>query len=565
MQGQPGGLNGGPGPVSQSPGMNTLNAPVRRTPVSAGVEGQPPMGQANGPFAQTLDPRFNQGNQRPQMGMNANMDRQQILQQIIAQVPVEKRQQLMSLSPERLNEVIMNWQATQASRTPGQMAGRPQPQPGQMGQGNHLGQFVPGTNAMGHQPNMNPQMNAQNQMLLQQQIQRMRNNVPGQNYPPNAPALMDSMEVPPKILDNLTRQQGQPIPPDVKKWGQLKQWMVPRNIPTQLQGSLLGIQKAQFENILKRNASMNAAAGQMPQPNAPPASQPMNGQMPARPGQMPGGVPPGFPAPVITQQEIQAAKNHDRFRGHSDDKIRAMLFQMKAQMRRTNPQIPGAPMQAPPAAQGPPINMHAPAQPQTAPNPPQRPQNAAPDANAASSAPNARNSRPNQNNRPTQNASPAAPQKNGLKRASTDDVVEVPNPAATQALRPPSQQAHPTVPGPPLPALTPQQLAALPPEQRAKYEAMVRSRQQPQPEDIERLKAIGQEERRAAQQEQVEDIPMSAEQLEEMTQKIRHMSSEVNKLGKVLGRWYSLTHDDARAHMFFKMVSLIEDVSTIEN
>lgn len=204
------------------------------------------------------------------------------------------------------------------------------------------------------------------------------------------------------------------------------------------------------------------------------------------------------------------------------------------------------------------MSIHAPTptptQPQPQTSPPQRPQNAAPDANAAPPTTNARN-RPTQNNRQAQHVSPAAPPKNGLKRASTDDVVEVPNPAATQAPRPPSQQAQPAVPAPPLPTLTQQQLAALPAEQRAKYEAMLRSRQQPQPEDIERLKAIGQEERRAAQQEQVEDIPMTPEQLEEMTQKIRHMSSEVNKLGKVLGRWYSLTHDDARAHMFFKMVS----------
>ena len=120
MQGQPGGL-GGPGAVSQSPGMNTLNTPVRRTP----VEGQP-MGQVGGPFGQTLDPRFNQNAQRPQMPMGANVDREQILQQILASVPNEKRQQLMSLPVNRLNEVIGNWQA---GRPLGQqMPGRPQPQ-----------------------------------------------------------------------------------------------------------------------------------------------------------------------------------------------------------------------------------------------------------------------------------------------------------------------------------------------------------------------------------------------------------------------------------------------------
>ena len=138
-----------------------------------------------------------------------------------------------------------------------------------------------------------------------------------------------------------------------------------------------------------------------------------------------------------------------------------------------------------------------------------------------------------------------------------DDVVEVPNPAAGQPARPASQQAQqaqPAAPGNSVHQLTQQQIAALNPEQRAKYEAMLRGRQ-PQPEDIERLKAIGQDERRQAQLEQVEDVPMTPEQLRDMGQKIRHMIGEVNKLGKVLGRWYSLTHDDTRAHLFFKMVS----------
>ena len=136
--------------------------------------------------------------------------------------------------------------------------------------------------------------------------------------------------------------------------------------------------------------------------------------------------------------------------------------------------------------------------------------------------------------------------------------MEVPNPAAGQPARPASQQAQQAQPGAAgksVPQLTPQQVAALNPEQRAKYEAMLRSRQQAQSEDIERLKAIGQEERRQAQLEQVEDVLMTPEQLRDMGQKIRQIIGEFNKLGKALGRWYSLTHDDARARLFFKMVS----------
>ncbi|RYP69411.1 hypothetical protein DL770_008248 [Monosporascus sp. CRB-9-2] len=561
MQGQPGGFNGGPGPVSQSPGMNTLNAPVRRTPVSAGqVESQSHMGQVSAPFGQMLDPRFNQGYPRPQMGVNGNIDRQQILQHILASVPAEKRQQLMSLAPEKLNEMITNWQAAQAAhqagRAPAQMTGRAQPpqQPGQLGQGNPLAQFAPGNSGMGQRPNMGMPMNPQNQMLLRQQIQRTRSNVPGQNVPPNVLALMDSMDVPQKIMDGL-RGQGHPLPPEMKKWGQFKQWLNQRNMPTQLIANLVNVQRSQFETILKRNPSLGAATGQVPQPNGPQGPQLMNAHVPARPGQIPGGIP-GFVDPVVTTQELEAAKNHEKFRNQPDDRIKSILYQMKlGQMhqQQRKAQMAGAQMQAPPTSQGPPMNMTAPAQAQNGPNPSQRPQNVGPDVNATGPATNARNNRPKQNNRQSQNVSPAIPPRTGVKRPSTDDVVEVPNPAAAQATRPPSQQSQPAAAPPSLPQLNPQQLANLPPEQRAKYEAMLRHRQQPQPEDIDRLKTIGQEERRAAQHEQVEDIPMTPEQLKEMAQKIRHMTNEVNKLGKVLGRWYSLTHDDSRARMFFKM------------
>ncbi|KAI8960192.1 hypothetical protein F5Y11DRAFT_274789 [Daldinia sp. FL1419] len=567
IQGQSGGLNGGA--ISQSPGMNTLNTPVRRTPVMGQPEGQPQMGQPNGPFGQGLDPRFNQGNQRPPMGGNPMNN--QIIGAILAQMDPAQRAAFVNLPAEKRNEVIMKWTAAKAGM--GQAPGRGQPQPSQFGQGNLMAQFGPGNN-MGQPPNPNMQMNAQNQMLLQQRLGGMRNMQP-QNRPQMAPdmnMLMDSMDVPTKILDQL--KQSQPVPPEIKKWSQLKQWLGQKNAGPHIMSQLHGFQNVQFQSMMKQRAAVN---NQMTQSNVPQQGPQMaNAQMPAQPGanmgpNMTSNIAPTmgpFAGITITPAEMQQARNHERFKGLTDERIRTTLMQMKAnQIRaRANGQAPNAQMQTPQTSQ--PINNNLavsapPSNPAVSLQ--QRPQNAGPDGNSTGSAAPPRNNRPAQNNRPPPPTTSMAPQKNSLKRANTDDVVEVPNPSSTPVQRPPSQQAQAT--GTRLPNLTPEQVASLTAEQRVKYETM-RARhaagavaaagganaQQPlAPEQIQRLKTIGQEEHMNVSKEQYPDIPMSPEQYQDMAHKIQSMVSEMTKVSKILGRWYSLTRDDNRARMFFKM------------
>ncbi|OTA61991.1 hypothetical protein K449DRAFT_434324 [Hypoxylon sp. EC38] len=561
MQGQPGGLNG-PGTMSHSPGLNTLNTPVRRTPVGMGqVEGQPQMGQPNGPFGQGLDPRFNQNNQRPQMGGNPN--NAQIINTILSQMEPNQRNSFMALPPEKRNEMFMRW--TAGARASNQMAGRgQQPQPNQFGQGNPMAQFGPGNN-VGQQPNPNMPMTPQNQMLLQQQLNRMRNNMHNQNRPQGAPdtnAFMDSLDVPQRILEQLRSNQA--MPQEIKKWGQLKQWLVQKNANPNMINQLQNLQNVQFQNILKQRA---AAGNQMPQPNMPPQGpQPPGAQMPTHPVGNMGPFPQGL---TITAAELQHAKNHERFRGMPDDKIRSTLLQMKMQSLRakTSGQAPNTQMQTPQTSQPGNANAATSAPPLSAPNvPQQRPQNVGPDPNAANSTVTARNNRQPQNNRPPQTASSAPPQKNGLKRASTDDVVEVPNPSSTPVQRPPSQQAQGQGTMSQMPQLNAAQLASLPAEQRSKYEAMLKSRQAAaagaggasaqqahMSEEMQRLKAIGQEEHIIAAKEPYHEIPMTPEQYADMAQKIQSMVGEMGKISKILGRWYTLTRDDNRARMFFKM------------
>ncbi|KAI0378750.1 hypothetical protein F5Y04DRAFT_144838 [Hypomontagnella monticulosa] len=569
MQGQPGGLNGG-GPISQSPGMNTLNTPVRQTPVGMG-EGQPQMGRPNGPFGQGLDPRFNQGNRGPTMGGNQGMNQNQIISSILAQMPPEQRGVFMALSPEKKQEMFMRWSANQAAKA-AQMPGRPQPQPNQFPQGNPMAQFGPGNN-MGQQHNPGMPMNAQNQMLLQQRMNGMngmnamngmRNNMPnqGQNrpqLPADTNAFMDSLDVPIKIMEQL--RQSQPVPPEIKKWAQLKQWLVQKNAGQNILGQLQNVQHAQLQNLLKqKGVGMPMAQPNMPQQGPQQGPQPPNAQMPQQPTPNMGQLPPNV---QVTMQEMQQAKASGRFKDYSDERIRNTLLQMK--MRKAMGQNPGAQMQIPQTSQPAVPNVPMPVPPQHNPNTiQQRPQNAGPEVSGPGPTAPARNNRQPQNNRPQQTAPPAAPQKNGLKRASTDDVVEVPNPSSTPVQRPPSQQAQAQAQAS-APAqhnilhLNATQLANLSPEQRAKYEAMVKSRQAaggagPQlSEEMQRLKAIGQEEHILAAKETYQEIPMTPAEYQETAQRIQAMVGEITKISKILGRWYALTKDDNRARMFFKM------------
>ncbi|KAI5860539.1 hypothetical protein GGS23DRAFT_606811 [Durotheca rogersii] len=535
VQGQPGGLNGA-GAISQSPGINTLNTPVRRTPIGMGqAEGQAQMNQTGGPFGQGLDPRFNHGNQRPQMtGIAAlsSVNRQHLMNAMLSQMPPESRQLFLSLPRDKADDMMAKWLSNQ-NKAAGQMPGRGQPLPGQFGQGNPMAQFNPGNNGGQQPPNPGMPMN-QNQMLLQQQLNRMRA-MSGQNRPPmtsDLAATMDSMDVPPKVMMSLRNPNYFPgLPQEIKKWIQLKQWISQRNVDSRVLSQLQHAQNYQLQALLKQNPG--GAGNQMSQPNmSPQGPQPQGSQM---------GI-------VVTPQELQTAKNHERFKGIPDETIKKMLMQMKMKAK-ANAQAMNH-MQTAQASQPANANVPAAIQPPNALNiSQQRQQNPGLDVNGANFAASARNTRQPPNNRPPQIAPPAAPQKNSLKRASTDDL-EAPSPSSNPAQRSLSQQAQASAPGS---AAQQVQLSHQQLEQRLRYEAMAKRSQagtggangnNGQPlslsEEMQRLKAIGQEEHQNASKETFPDIPMSPEQYQDMAQKIQSIVGEMGKLSKILGRWYSL-------------------------
>lgn len=563
MQGQPGGLNG-PGGTSQSPAMNTLNAPVRRPPMM-NMDGHPQMGQVNIPFGQQVpNPQFGQTGQRTPMGPNVAVNKS-VLSSIVAQMPPEVRQQIMSLPPDKMPEMIMKWHT---ARSNNQLGNRPQPPMGQLGPNNPaaqpMGQFTPGPNNFGQHPGLGTPMNQQ--MMQQQHMNNIQNtNSPQGHINPNV--FMENMPVPPRVLEQLRfpPQAGEP-----KKWSQLKQWMAQKNLPPQTIQGLLNFQTAQFQAYVKANPGLRAASTQAPQPNLPQQAIHPNGQANLQIAQ----PTPNMAGPnkniTISAQELQNARNYDRFKSYSDENLRQVLTQMKIQQVRTNmlkqreANQAGQPGQAPQAAQpNQAITAPAPSQPANGAAAPQRQQNQSSEPNAAApTVPGRNNNKQPQNNRATPNM--AAPTvKIGTKRPPPDDVTEVANPSAAPAQRPHPQQAQQGVSSAlqHIPHLTQEQLAKITPEQKQKYDALVKSRQQAgQPagqlsDDMLRLKTIGQEQHHATVKEQMPDIAMSPEQYRDTAQKIQSMSAEMNKMRKVLITWYSFTHDDVRARLFFQLVS----------
>ncbi|KAF4469947.1 gall11 coactivator, partial [Fusarium albosuccineum] len=330
MQGQPG--MGGNMQPAQSPAMNTLNTPVSRPPNNMNPMGNQTVGQGGVQFG---DQRFNQGAQRPN---------NQAFQNMLASLPQEQRATISGLSPDKLNEVMQRWQSRRQEQiglnagqgTPGQMANRPQ---GQMNQ-------------------MNPNMGGQMPTGMQQPGGPMNGNQQQMSMPripqnPQAIAMMDSLDLPPQVLQQLNQ-----VPADIKKWGQLKIWLNQNNIPQQVRSQLAAIQQKQFQLTLQRRsgfmAQQQAQQQQQGQPQQPPQQQ-TQPQMP-QPGQAsnanpamqtPGGagpgaamqamrsqMPPNFPPQLlqVTAQDIaQVRQSRPNLSNVTDEQLRMMVIQMKKQ------------------------------------------------------------------------------------------------------------------------------------------------------------------------------------------------------------------------------------------
>lgn len=547
LQGQPGGLSG-PMPVSQTPAMENLNAPVQRPPVALGQMGGPQGMQGNQSFGPGLDARFNQpGPQGPMNGLANFSD--PMMRAMLAQLTPDQQARFRSMPPDKLNELFTKWKASPQARAAAMQMGRPGQQP--MNAGNQPNQMggMPTPQPNGGMPPQMARMLAQGGQPNQM---RMR---PGANMlqHPQAQALMDNMDVPPQVLRGIPPG----VPPEIKKWGQLKQWIAQQNppIPDQLKQKLRNIQVGLFQQFMQARGMGVAGAGAGPaagqqQPGAP------------RPGQLPNAQ--ALSQIEVTPQEIQAARNagHEKFKDVPDEAVKNFLQQMK--MRRMAGQMIGGPqqqqqLQQPGQQQQPPVSQPGLSQtptgaaqglpqPQPTPAPTTAPES---NQNTPSTAQGPKPARPTQqqNKAMPPNPSPATAAKN-LKRPSTDDLELSAQQQASAAQRPQSQAGQgPMAAGGPqgTPVGPPSFLANMSLEEKHKYIQ----------EGTNRFKVLVAEEMRGFNPNRYPEIPVPVEQRLPLQKQLEMITQGYVKLTNVLPRWFAEYRDESRIRMFFQAVSAI--------
>jgi len=137
------------------------------------------------------------------------------------------------------------------------------------------------------------------------------------------------------------------------------------------------------------------------------------------------------------------------------------------------------------------------------------------------------------------------------------DSTDIPN-NLVHGMNPPTQQQPQ-----PFMSLIAQQIAAQYPDIKAKYELLPTDWQEAamtQPgsragNNIYRLKMIAHQESKAFARKKMPDIPMTLEIRAETAAKLQEAVCNMDKISRAFGTWYHITHNNARARMFFKSVN----------
>ncbi|KAI6712766.1 hypothetical protein JHW43_004733 [Diplocarpon mali] len=615
LRGQPGGMGPGPNPPQQSPGMATLNAPLR-TPLQQMNHPEAPQANPNAQFGQPLDPRFLQGNQRP--GPANGMTFAGLNPAMLQGLGPDVQRTIAGMAPEKLNEVVNKWQESRAGQMNGANvpSGRPQmpmqgagqirpgqqmPPGGQFNPPHSTNQFMMGNPGQGPAQAMAASLNPQQQMVLQQQMATLRQNQMQQRVPPSASQMeqrtmqqMDNVDIPIIFQNHASMPQGRPA--EIKKWGPLKQWIQQNpNLPPNSLDAVKMLQKMHYAQAMRSRAQQQGqAAGlqagalqgqQSGFPTAAPMAAPVapmgQNSMQATNGVNIAGL---SQSRQPTAQEFMAMRNHPskKLLNATDDQLRSLWMRTQSQnIQQAQGQIPGqlTPQQQQhrqqmmalqlsrmqqASGQPPQPNQMGLPQPNLG-QPPQPTQplagpNAGPQSNPEPGAASNNRPRSQANGRNTaQSPSAAHPAKN-LKRASSDDLVEIPNPN-TQASRP---APHDPVQVPQNRAnLTAQQIAAMDPETRKKFEAVRAAQIAPaqanqipkgQPSDQARWKAILKEEQEKSR-EPPSDIPMDETTKKQTAMLLLTILPVMINISKALVRWLMTTQDEAQVRRFYQAVS----------
>ena len=501
----------------QNHNMPTLNQPLdskgqtQNDPTQRPNQPTPNMSQRNGPnMSQAAVPNGqpNSGQQRPQA-----TPAPQGPAKGPPSWPPEVRAKLMAMPEDQRKQWVMAMQHKQQQQRVKRMADAKNTTnaetPFQSGQqsgpaGVPVSQAkAPVGNAITSQPPMNPAaaFNMQSQGNQQQMASNGARNMPSKLVPLNEQQInqMDPLPFPPTII-NRNSDLGN-LPDNIRTWGQLK-GHVQRNERELPPGSLikvLGLQSMHFHYQRQMNMAQQRLQQSQPQPQGSTGTAPVGQMMPPKfnqPAQGPVSSAPNpirFPAlPEPTAQEVQAIRMTlpPHMKGLADDQLRAILMRQKQQEFFKTPQaqqaireqqqqqqqqqqqrialqrvqnmdgqrnqFPGAPNQPGQLQQAQQAQVQAQQQGQPRSQAQQQPrQNVQQPKPAAGSA--------------WTGGQPDVSKMNqkSLKRTSSEDVIEVPDPKlAQQQSRGPNSKAGqppPMMPG----QLTREQLARMTPEQRS--------------------------------------------------------------------------------------------------
>lgn len=264
------------------------------------------------------------------------------------QVPMNFQERLARMTPEQLNAFMYQQQQRRAmaasqnlARVNGQRAMPMQTsvsQPASTGQpsGSNLRASAmpmqqslsgmdttqpPSTSMAGAQMPMQPRQQQQQQQQYQQfqtqqQQQQQQMLRPGSlPMTPEQQAQMDQLPFPPQILNG-----NQPVPPTIKTWGQLKQWISqnPHGLSGITLHKLHQLQQLHFYQTMRARNSQRAAAEQGGKPWG--EQQAMNGQP------MPG-MPPTVNLPPVTPNDIAIARQQlgPKAAHLTDDQLRTLI------------------------------------------------------------------------------------------------------------------------------------------------------------------------------------------------------------------------------------------------
>ncbi|KAL6713276.1 hypothetical protein ACLMJK_008741 [Lecanora helva] len=531
FQGQLGGLgnNRGQRTPQQSHNMPTLNRPMdppsqtRNDPGQRASQVTPKQGQRDGPNGQPQLANNNQPTSSQPIPSPANFPPR--IQNILRGMTEDQgKKWLMNMKQKQLEQKQLEKnKVAAAAQNPGNVQASAQsgPQSSALGvktgqpnnvQNNNNGQTISAANATSQQPPAN--VFGQGNTMQPQQLSNQGSIDPHRPAPPKMLPMhlnetqirfMDSQFFPPAIL-NKNNSLGQ-LPATVKTWRDLKEYVQQRaqNLPPQSMQNVLGLQSIHMQQLSVSNVhkqrlqqqGLDLGSFQPGQTGQAPQAPSMIPQ-PSNQAPLPGNAPPGqFPLPQLSQPTVQEvvqlrATLPENLKGMSDMDLRRLLMHkrqqefLKKNFARLNPQQQQQMLQRNSLLNGQAANtqqgqqfmgqnqLHQPFQPprpQGQPPQPVQQQSQHSQAPKQPPGPQGRQSQSNSQGNLTQK------EQQTVKRPTSDDVVEVPDPKTQQQPRQPNARPRQSVPVNNRQLMTQENFSRLSNEQKAQVQAKMRETQ----------------------------------------------------------------------------------------